>query len=115
MNDASKPTTEKMMVQEECSVRTFIMIEKVRIWLPITNTKKMSWATSSVLRPILPIRISPASAMLCTWTWRHLNCPMVYAVYVEIVPTPKMVRMPLNKQVSSAFAVNGEETVRNKT
>lgn len=76
------------------------MIENARIWLPMMKMKNTSCAIPSVRRPRLPSRMSPASAMVCIWVWRCFNCPMVYPVYVVMIPTPRMATTPLCECIS---------------
>ncbi|RJE25625.1 hypothetical protein PHISCL_02018 [Aspergillus sclerotialis] len=63
-NDTTSPMNENTMVHAKCSVKTFIMIENVRTWLPITKAKKRSCAMPIISRPRLPKSNSPASAIL---------------------------------------------------
>lgn len=61
----------------------------------MTKTKNVSCAMASSSRPTLPATISPASAMLWTCLYWHLNCPRTSAVYAERIPMPKIANAPL--------------------
>jgi hypothetical protein len=81
------------------------MIEKVRMWLPITKMKKTSWPNPRTRRPAFPKRRSPASAIEWISGCWVLSCPIVYPVYEEMDPIRRMVKMPLegrSGQVRSA-------------
>jgi len=50
----SSPTTPKTMVQVPWLVTVFSMMLKVRMWLPMTKTRNMIWATPKMSRPTGP-------------------------------------------------------------